>query len=76
MRALWLLAVLALWLGACSADVYMHNMRGSNNRLDSQGDNVQNNKRLFDSQNNDKGGYNHGYIFHPASAAAGPPSRR
>ena len=38
-------------------DVYMHNPRGSNNKLFEQSNNVQNNARLFDSQNNDAGGY-------------------
>lgn len=61
-RALWA-CVLAVLIGMCSADVYMHNMRGSNNRLHGAGTNVGNNKRLFDSQNNDKGGYNQGYII-------------
>merc|ERR1712100_441360 len=39
------------------ADVYMHNPRGSNNRLNGEGQNVQNNARMCDTQNNDKGGY-------------------
>merc|ERR1719498_1860604 len=39
------------------ADVYLHNPRGSNNRLNGAGQNVQNNARLMDTQNNDKGGY-------------------
>jgi len=39
------------------ADVYMHNPRGSNNRLNEEGQNRDNANRLFDSQNNDKGGY-------------------
>jgi hypothetical protein len=38
-------------------DVYLHNPRGSNNRLNGNGQNVQNNQRLCDTQNNDKGGY-------------------
>lgn len=57
------LAVLTALLGLAHADIYMHNMRGSNNRLDGANTNVGNNKRLFDSQNNDKGGYNHGYAI-------------
>jgi hypothetical protein len=40
------------------ADVYLHNPRGSNNRLDERNRNRANNNRLFDSQNNNKGGYN------------------
>eukprot|EP00300_Choanocystis_sp_HF-7_P042276 c9037_g1_i1.p1 GENE.c9037_g1_i1~~c9037_g1_i1.p1 ORF type:complete len:626 (-),score=58.71 c9037_g1_i1:164-2041(-) len=40
-----------------SADVYMHNPRGSNDRNCERNDNRNNGNRLFDSQNNDKGGY-------------------
>ena len=43
-----------------NADVYMHNPRGSNNRLHENGANRANNNRLFDSQNNNRGGYNVG----------------
>eukprot|EP01121_Diplochlamys_sp_Union-15-3_P010822 TRINITY_DN3080_c0_g2_i1.p1 TRINITY_DN3080_c0_g2~~TRINITY_DN3080_c0_g2_i1.p1 ORF type:complete len:642 (+),score=133.01 TRINITY_DN3080_c0_g2_i1:110-2035(+) len=39
------------------ADIYLHNPRGSNNRLNSQNENTRNNNRMFDSQNNDAGGY-------------------
>jgi hypothetical protein len=39
------------------ADVYLHSPRGSNNRLNEQNVNRDNNNRLFDSQNNNKGGY-------------------
>jgi len=39
------------------ADVYMHNPRGSNNRNCETNQNRQNGQRLFDSQNNDAGGY-------------------
>ena len=42
------------------ADVYMHNPRGSNNRLNEQSANRNNANRLFDSQNNNKGGYSVG----------------
>jgi hypothetical protein len=41
-------------------DIYMHNMRGSNNRLDEEGRERANANRLFDSQNNNRGGYNLG----------------
>merc|ERR1712137_76944 len=50
---LFLLALVAFSLG----DVYLHNPRGSNNRLNGEGTNVQNNARLCDTQNNNKGGY-------------------
>ncbi|XP_072175305.1 protein DD3-3-like [Diadema setosum] len=42
------------------ADVYLHNPRGSNNRLNEQSANRQNANRAFDSQNNNRGGYNVG----------------
>ena len=41
-------------------DIYMHNPRGSNNRLNERGRNRNNGNRLFDSQNNNRGGYNVG----------------
>ena len=37
-----------------SADIYLHNPAGSNNRNRERNANRQNEKRLFDSQNNDK----------------------
>lgn len=42
------------------ADIYMQNPRGSNNRLDGKGRDRSNANRLFDSQNNARGGYNVG----------------
>jgi hypothetical protein len=44
----------------CSADLYMHQPRGSNNRLNERSANRNNGNRLFDSQNNNRGGYNKG----------------
>merc|ERR1719361_954388 len=44
----------------CEADLYMHNPRGSNNRLNERSANRRNGNRLFDSQNNNRGGYNVG----------------
>jgi plastocyanin len=41
----------------------MHTPRGSNNRLKAAGVNTENENRLFDSQNNAKGGYNVGVGF-------------
>jgi hypothetical protein len=38
-------------------DVYMHNPRGSNNKLFEQSNTVTNNQRLYDSENNNNGGY-------------------
>jgi hypothetical protein len=51
----WLAA--SLWVFAARGDVYLHNPRGSNNKLSEQNNNVANNQRLFDSQNNEQGGY-------------------
>jgi hypothetical protein len=45
---------------AVNADVYMHKPRGSNNRLNEANANRNNGNRLFDSQNNNRGGYNVG----------------
>eukprot|EP00300_Choanocystis_sp_HF-7_P005376 c14048_g1_i2.p1 GENE.c14048_g1_i2~~c14048_g1_i2.p1 ORF type:complete len:544 (-),score=121.10 c14048_g1_i2:43-1674(-) len=55
------IALVVLILAAVvQADFYMHNMRGSNNRLNENNDNRNSNNRLFDSQNNNRGGYNVG----------------
>ena len=52
-----------LFLGVTiNADVYMQNFRGSNNRLDERGRDRNNGNRLFDSQNNNRGGYNVGHM--------------
>lgn len=40
-----------------SADVYLHNPRGNNNRCDEISNNRRNANRLFDSENNAAGGY-------------------
>lgn len=45
-------------------DIYFHNPRGSNNRLDEEGRDRNNANRLFDSQNNDRGGYNVGSLYY------------
>jgi len=52
-------SVLLLTLLAVSvtADLYMHNPPGSNDRNRERNDNRNNGDRLFDSQNNGKGGY-------------------
>merc|ERR1719385_364255 len=52
-REIILLVVLSV-----QADVYLHNPRGSNNRLNEKSANRNNANRLFDSQNNNRGGYN------------------
>lgn len=52
--------LLACGLHLAAADVYMHNPRGSNNRLNEKTATRANGNRLFDSQNNNRGGYNVG----------------
>nr|XP_058959382.1 protein DD3-3-like [Pocillopora verrucosa] len=51
---------LSTFLYLCWADVYLHFPPGSNNRLNGNKENVDKDDRLFDSQNNGKGGYNVG----------------
>eukprot|EP00010_Vexillifera_abyssalis_P006823 CAMPEP_0201549892 /NCGR_PEP_ID=MMETSP0173_2-20130828/6314_1 /ASSEMBLY_ACC=CAM_ASM_000268 /TAXON_ID=218659 /ORGANISM="Vexillifera sp., Strain DIVA3 564/2" /LENGTH=568 /DNA_ID=CAMNT_0047959725 /DNA_START=83 /DNA_END=1789 /DNA_ORIENTATION=+ len=51
---------LLLLIAVVTADQYMHNPRGSNNRLNERTANRNNGNRMFDSQNNNKGGYNVG----------------
>ncbi|WAR25145.1 DD3-like protein [Mya arenaria] len=53
-------AVLGLCLYSANCDVYFHTPRGSNDRLNENTRNRKNDKRLFDSQNNNRGGYNVG----------------
>lgn len=57
MRSATVLLVLCGLLATALADVYLHNPRGSNNRY--RGD-TNNQNRLFDSQNNNNGGYGWG----------------
>jgi len=45
-----------------AGDIYLHNPRGSNNRLDEKTATRRNGNRLFDSQNNNRGGYNVGDV--------------
>ncbi|XP_071806094.1 protein DD3-3-like [Asterias amurensis] len=47
-------------LVSVQADMFFHNPRGSNNRLNEKTASRRNNNRLFDSQNNNRGGYNAG----------------
>mmetsp|Transcript_67558 Transcript_67558/g.213893 ORF Transcript_67558/g.213893 Transcript_67558/m.213893 type:complete len:86 (-) Transcript_67558:126-383(-) len=51
------LVVLIASLQVAKCDVYLNNPRGSNNKLNEVSNNVQNDNRLFDSQNNGAGGY-------------------
>jgi plastocyanin len=54
--------VLALGLNLVFADLYIHNPRGSNNRLNEKRATRKNGNRMFDSQNNARGGYNVGDV--------------
>jgi len=54
------LLLLACLVSFVAADSYLHNPRGSNNRLNERSANRANGNRLFDSQNNNRGGYNVG----------------
>eukprot|EP01113_Clastostelium_recurvatum_P006661 TRINITY_DN13032_c0_g1_i1.p2 TRINITY_DN13032_c0_g1~~TRINITY_DN13032_c0_g1_i1.p2 ORF type:complete len:330 (-),score=87.89 TRINITY_DN13032_c0_g1_i1:99-1067(-) len=60
MRSILLTVVACSLLGSAFADLYMQAPRGSNDRLNEASDNRQNANRLFDSQNNAKGGYCYG----------------
>ncbi|PAA56940.1 hypothetical protein BOX15_Mlig012640g1, partial [Macrostomum lignano] len=57
---LTLATVAGLLLAGCQADIYLHYPRGSNNRLNETSAARTNANRLFDSQNNNRGGYNVG----------------
>jgi len=54
------LPILLAAVSLVAGDVYMHNPRGSNNRLNEKSANRRNGNRMFDSQNNNRGGYNVG----------------
>ena len=41
-------------------DIFLHSPRGSNNRLNEEANNRKTGNRLFDSQNNNRGGVNVG----------------
>lgn len=58
---MWVQVVLlSALVSGTHGDIYMHNLRGSNNRVNGQGRDRTNGNRLFDSQNNARGGYNSG----------------
>lgn len=50
------------------SDIYLHNPRGSNNRLDEQKRERNNANRMFDSENNNRGGYNVGNLYYLAGS--------
>jgi len=54
------LAALVMCIAYVNADMYLSNPRGSNNRLNEASANRNNANRVFDSQNNNRGGYNVG----------------
>jgi len=59
-----LAAVAAAVIVSCAqADVYLHTIRGSNNRLDEANRDRNNANRVFDSQNNNRGGNNVGSLY-------------
>ena len=60
MEALRFLLLLGVMASVVMGDVYLHIPRGSNNRLDEANRDRANGNRLFDSQNNNRGGYNVG----------------
>ncbi|KAK2171036.1 hypothetical protein NP493_1112g00003 [Ridgeia piscesae] len=51
---------LLLLVAVATGNIYLHNPRGSNNRLNEKTAARSNANRLFNSQNNDRGGYNVG----------------
>ncbi|XP_013398503.1 protein DD3-3-like [Lingula anatina] len=63
-----LLGILVFCVGLVQGDIYFHNPRGSNNRLDERGRARNNANRMFDSQNNDRGGYNVGSVYYYAGS--------
>lgn len=54
---MYIFITLAVLLFSARSDVYLHSPRGSNNKINEQSNNVQNDRRLFDSQNNAAAGY-------------------
>lgn len=60
MQLTYILALLFCVGRLCNGDIYMHNPRGSNNRLNEKTATRTTNNRMFDSQNNNRGGYNIG----------------
>jgi len=56
-----------------NGDLYMHMPKGSNNRLNEKSANRNNANRLFDSQNNNRGGYNAADLDDQNGASANNP---
>jgi len=70
------LFILLICIVGINGDVYMQNPRGSNNRLNERSAQRTNGNRLFDSQNNNRGGYNVGDktkdAFNPSNPYSDP----
>ena len=64
MRGILITLLLCAVIANVLCDIYMHNPRGSNNRLSERPNNRNNANRLFDSQNNARGGYNTGTMYY------------
>merc|ERR1739838_374322 len=62
-RAAFLLLISSV-LHLASGDIYLHNPRGSNNRWNENGRPRNNANRMFDSENNNRGGYNVGSLYY------------
>jgi len=60
MKSTLLAAALVALFGRTNGDMYLQCIPGSNDRLDEPSRDRNNGNRLFDSQNNDRGGYNVG----------------
>jgi len=60
----------AALFSTADADLYLHSFRGSNNRLDEANRDRNNANRLFDSQNNNRGGYNVGSVYYGVGSKA------
>jgi len=59
-----LLVAFVFTVALVHADVYLQYPRGSNNRLDEANRARNNGNRMFDSQNNNRGGYNVGSVYY------------
>eukprot|EP00754_Rhynchopus_humris_P041650 Rhum_TRINITY_DN25199_c0_g1::Rhum_TRINITY_DN25199_c0_g1_i1::g.181198::m.181198 len=59
-------ALVVLLVGCVHGDIFLHNPMGSNNKLFERSNSVKNDARLFNSQNNEKGGYQVGDSCEPA----------
>ena len=70
MRRPLTVAAAALLVCNAHADLYLHNPRGSNNKLNEVSNNARNQNRLFDSQNNAAGGYQVGDDCKPVCSNA------